>query len=395
MERHPWITLKASLDGNVFTKFNQSLFPPAFGDDLRPYYITIVGRKSKAKLLQHIYAAAGPKCAHNQVCLWSSSRFHTGQTAVVVIDCELAHASAVLASNKPAGTADSWLFQSDTADSTTSTNFGAILCDRVLAPFSSVVCYFVSNLGGQKAVAHLLASQAVSRPASDLSALPRILLVVETSSDTFDEILAESRALTLLSQAMQTLKEYSGLDAVQVDIYSHFKDIKILGLKSCMTASKRASALKKRLLTMSRQPIGSHSAEHFSIRHFKALSKQALGHLCLKRDVPFSFVDTSRPHGFSSEGFESCLRDCLDQMPSQAWLWHFVAPLVASALLLSLYPPKSHSRGSFSHFSDNADLLQGLRQFSYSPTSSKQLVNPLSLITLLNRTFRRSLLTQS
>jgi hypothetical protein len=30
-------------------------------------------------------------------------------------------------------------------------------------------------------------------------------------------------------------------------------------------------------------------------------------------------------------------------MPSQSWLWHFAAPIIASALLLSSYPPRSHS----------------------------------------------------
>ncbi|EOA89665.1 uncharacterized protein SETTUDRAFT_37330 [Exserohilum turcica Et28A] len=32
-------------------------------------------------------------------------------------------------------------------------------------------------------------------------------------------------------------------------------------------------------------------------------------------------------------------------MPSQAWLWHFAAPLIASALLLASYPPGAHRVG--------------------------------------------------
>jgi hypothetical protein len=31
-------------------------------------------------------------------------------------------------------------------------------------------------------------------------------------------------------------------------------------------------------------------------------------------------------------------------MPSQAWLWHFAAPIIALALLLASYPPNSHSK---------------------------------------------------
>ncbi|RAQ98955.1 FabD/lysophospholipase-like protein [Stemphylium lycopersici] len=34
-------------------------------------------------------------------------------------------------------------------------------------------------------------------------------------------------------------------------------------------------------------------------------------------------------------------------MPSQAWLWHFAAPLIASALLLASYLPNAHNYFDF------------------------------------------------
>ncbi|KAI0570086.1 hypothetical protein Alg215_11272 [Pyrenophora tritici-repentis] len=81
----------------------------------------------------------------------------------------------------------------------------------------------------------------------------------------------------------------------------------------------------------------------FSYTHFQALTKQALSHMSSDSTTGFHFASASRPRGFTTNLLEACLTDFLNQMPSQAWLWHFAAPLIASALLLSSYPPDAHS----------------------------------------------------
>jgi hypothetical protein len=82
----------------------------------------------------------------------------------------------------------------------------------------------------------------------------------------------------------------------------------------------------------------------FSYPHFQALAKQALSQISTDITKPLRFAGASRPRGFTTDLLEACLSDFLLQMPSQAWLWHFAAPLVASALLLASYPPNAHSK---------------------------------------------------
>ena len=77
---------------------------------------------------------------------------------------------------------------------------GLLLCDRVLLPFSNIVCYFITDLGGLREVSKLMAWQAVESPSSDLPVLPCILLVFEISLLTFDENIAELKSLALITE---------------------------------------------------------------------------------------------------------------------------------------------------------------------------------------------------
>lgn len=340
MEPRPWISCENSPGGIVLTKHDQSIFPRTLAD-VKPTYITMIGRKTKATLLAQILATRTPRPAHNQVYLCTTSRFQIDQTPVVMIDSEIHETLPNTAVTKsPANsTARSWKLELSEGK-----HLGSILCDRIFTPFSSVICFFASDLGGQKAVARWLALQTTTNPVSDLRNLPRVLVVVETTSATFDDILAESRFVTLVAQEMQILKEYKHLGEVHSTINQYFTDIKILGLKTTIAPARQAQALKQRLKTMSVRPRSwSGNFENFRLRHLDALSQQVLQNLC-SIDQPFSFAAASRPYGFSTDGFQSCLQDCLERIPSEAWLWHFIAPIVASALLLSSYPPGSHRK---------------------------------------------------
>jgi hypothetical protein len=224
-------------------------------------------------------------------------------------------------------------------------NFNAVLCGHVFAPFSSVICCFVSDLGGPEAVANWLAEQATSPRTSDLPTVPRVLLVIMTRSNTFDERIAANEAALLLQKAMQRLKHYNVVSDTKDEIQSHFASIEVLGLQSSLSTSSQARRLRTRLLAMSKAAMQERANMHtqFSYLHFQTLSKQLLDHVSSRVFSPFHFADVSRAHGFSTDYLQSCLTDFLAQLPSQAWLWHFAAPIIASALLLSSYPPQSHS----------------------------------------------------
>jgi hypothetical protein len=125
---------------------------------------------------------------------------------------------------------------------------GLLLCDRVLLPFSNIVCYFVTDLGGLREVSKLMAWQAIKSPSSDLPVLPRILLVFDTSLPTFDKNIAKSKYLALITEIIQNFKEYSKAEDVNIDLKAYFYSIRILGLNLSISLAKRLYAFRKRIL---------------------------------------------------------------------------------------------------------------------------------------------------
>ena len=77
---------------------------------------------------------------------------------------------------------------------------GLLLYNRVLLPFSDVVYYFVTDLGGLREVSKLIAWQAVKSPSSDLPVLPYILLVFNISLLTFNKNIAKLKSLALITK---------------------------------------------------------------------------------------------------------------------------------------------------------------------------------------------------
>jgi hypothetical protein len=120
--------------------------------------------------------------------------------------------------------------------------------------------------------------------------------------------------------------------------------IEVLGLHSCKSSALRAQALKRRLIAMCDMSTRERAnmLTQFSCSHFLSLAKHMLG--CFSNNTnDFQFAKATWARGFSTTLLESCLVDFLQQLPSQVWLWHVAAPIVASALLLSSYPPHAHS----------------------------------------------------
>jgi hypothetical protein len=339
----PWLTLTTSPGGNTLTCHEPPLHlqNTTVESCSKPSYITIVGKRSKSALLDQMLGDAASVPVHRDVYLWSSPQMRTGAGApLVIIDCGVQNSN-----QQPA---DSALINGTQTSKSLPIPFtesiNAMLCGTVFSPFSSVLCCVVSDLGGPKAVAKWLARQAALPKSSDLPTVPRVLLVVETTSETFDERIAAQKATVLLLQAMQRIKAYPSSCDAERAIRQHFGDIEVLGLRSSKSNSVRARRLKNRLLSMSEASMQERAnmSTQFSYSHFLVLSKQLLCNM--SSTGPFHFAEASRPSGYSAEHAQSCLTDFLQQLPSQAWLWHFAAPIIASALLLSSYPPHAHSK---------------------------------------------------
>ncbi|CAI6336998.1 unnamed protein product [Periconia digitata] len=296
--------------------------------------ITMIGRRSKATILENIIGVTS-FAVQQQIYLRSSSKLTLHHLPVLVADCDVSYRKITQAIN-PQLTSASWSIPA-------TENATAVFSSRVLAPFSGVVAYFVSDLGGPKSIVQWLAHQASLPPPTNLGMAPIVLLVVETTSDTFDESVAANRFLSQISDAIGSLEGVNELDAHKA-INQHFKQITVIGLRSFMANPMRAKVFKRRaigLLELASNYRRQLSVE-FEQRHFHTLARKAIDNLSENGFTTVCFANASRSHGFTLENFPSCLDDLLTQMPSATWLWHVVIPLVASALYLATYPPGSH-----------------------------------------------------
>jgi hypothetical protein len=127
-------------------------------------------------------------------------------------------------------------------------------------------------------------------------------------------------------------------------IHTCFHSIRVISLCP-MNTRERAKAIRLRLDIADTDARNSRTLTRtqFSYRHFKVFTRLMISHLC-KYESPFSFVKYSRPHGFDSTGLSRHLDNLLDSIQCEAWLWHFVIPLLASSLLLASYPHGSHCK---------------------------------------------------
>jgi hypothetical protein len=226
MDDAPWITFTNNHNGVTLTQNKRALHNAQHvcGKNTTPSFVTVIGRRSKATILEHMIGTS-LIAVQQQVYLRASPELRINETPVVFIDCDVSRGAANLPPNCDAATyVTSWEIPNVK-------NATATFSSRILAPFSGVIVYFVSDLGGPKGVTEWLASQAVSPPASDLPVLPRILLVMETNQDIFDENVEAGRVSAQLLDALRVLEPDHDIN-VQNAMKGHFHDITVIGLKS-------------------------------------------------------------------------------------------------------------------------------------------------------------------
>lgn len=124
------------------------------------------------------------------------------------------------------------------------------------------------------------------------------------------------------------------------DVFSSI-DMLFLGISN---RTVRAEGLRKQMNSLSILHQHYTEAEKLSFRfsHIDAFMSGLISKFCEHPKDPFSFVWSSRPAGYTNSEFASHLSELLRISPSEAWLWHFLAPLVGAAIFLSSYPPGSH-----------------------------------------------------
>jgi hypothetical protein len=228
-----------------------------------------------------------------------------------------------------------------------SVDLGASICSRILLPMSNIVCIFASDFGGISGTARFIAKLIQDFYNHDLSGLfkPRLLVVASSQSTRLTEAELESRMISIIRDQLCNDEDKD----TESLIYGVFHSLRTLILLPALHNSKeRAQFVRERLLIMNGDATESRISNRvlFSFSHVQSLCSSLIMHFCEEEDTAFSFISHSRPHGFSLGMLNEHLNSLLTMIPCEAWLWHFVIPLLASSLLLATYPPESHCKHS-------------------------------------------------
>lgn len=287
--------------------------------------------------------------AHHQINLFVESRSQRGDNPRIFIDCEMHRGQLSLGKQCDAGlqlkSGPLRRRQVAWAKDLQQEQIAHMLYGRVLAPLSSVICYFASDLGGVRGVARLIANQLLSGTLNRLhpEALPRVLVIVETTSYVFDSSIVEARLLEDMAATMAEIGH--GSKDLWPELLTHFHEVRVLGLQKHGSSGSRAKILRRRITAVSSSAHATRriSRSLLSTSHSYAFFGLLLNHFCHKQDL-FDFVRSSRASGFSLHYFPMHLKDLLGSVPAEAWLWHTVTPLVASTLFFASYPSGSHCK---------------------------------------------------
>lgn len=224
---------------------------------------------------------------------------------------------------------------------------GNMICGLGITPLCDTVCYFSMDLGGIRAVAASIAEHLLFTPSAEIpfSALPRVLVVVETMARSFDAHATEARILAMTEEIWRRSSSDT-CDGFASRLRAHYYDIRVIGLAKRNKPHQRCTQLRKRLNCIKREVQLSRLLAGFRYKrdHLFVFASKLIESVNPLHAEAFSFISTSRPSGFCSSGLASHLEDLISLVPSEIWLCHLVVPLLSSGLILATYPPGSHGK---------------------------------------------------
>lgn len=227
-------------------------------DRTTPNFVTFVGKRSKRLVLDHLLKAeignTGCSQAKN-ISICYNTNTSKADCPIVAFDCELQRNKNTEPITKSTGTVRNLSWSKGKRNAGLEKSITNLLVGSVLAPFSSVMCYFSSDLSGLKGVADLLAQQAVQESPSDKTPglSPRCLVIYESNNKDFDACKVEQNLLLRLYEAMKSLKEYSSVDEIETDISTHFHSIRVFGVQKSWDVLFCVKALRSRLKVLFRE----------------------------------------------------------------------------------------------------------------------------------------------
>jgi hypothetical protein len=347
-----WLSLAASRASATISEYEHAFDRLNLPPSSCPSLTVMIGRKTKSELL-HGLVERGSKDMmprmHGQAYLYADKSSKT-EAPTIYVDYELqswdhAQPNELAGVGLPQKHTIDLFAQSEEAWSRR--RVGNMICGRGIAPLCDTLCYFSMDLGGIRAVAASLAEHMSQKPSTDIpfSALPRVLVVVETMARNFDSHATEARVLAVTEEIWRRSAP-DARDSFTTRLRSHYYDVRVIGLAKRTKPQQKCAQLRKRLLCIRREVHLSRVASGLRYKrdHMFAFASKLIESVISVHAEPFSFVTASRPSRFCSIGLASHIEDLISLIPSEIWLCHLVVPLLSSSLILATYPPGSHGK---------------------------------------------------
>ena len=347
-----WLSLAASRASATISKFDHAFDSLNLLSSSYPSITVLIGKKTKSELLRELVEGGSrDRMArlHGQVYLYADKSSKTDAPAIYV-DYELqswdhAQASEHTGVGVPQKHTIDLFAQGEEVWSRR--RVGNMICGRGIGPLCDTLCYFSMDIGGIRAVAASLAEHISQKPSTDtpLSALPRVLVVVETTARNFDSHATEARILALIEEIWRRSSP-DAVDSFTSRLRAHYYDVRVIGLAKRNRPQQRSVQLRKRLQRITREVHLSRAAcgLRYKKDHVFVFASKLIASAFSLHAKPFSFIAASRPSRFCSSALASHIEELISLIPSEIWLCHLVVPLLSSSLILATYPPGSHSR---------------------------------------------------
>ncbi|KAI9893033.1 MAG: hypothetical protein M1814_000917 [Vezdaea aestivalis] len=226
------------------------------------------------------------------------------------------------------------------------------LCAKVLGPLANVFCYFACDMGGLRGVALRLAVWLSMPATSDApgATLPRVVVIVESSSANYKSAGAKKRLLTMLSEELVNILGRVEHQLVQQHIDRHINDISIYPMtkaaaspdgsagESCETVASHLRAVAAEV-----QVLREAASFSFKCKHFVSFLAAACGHISTPSNKPFEFASATRGTYEVSATMSAHIAEWISLQPSSLAVSSLAVPVLASALLMDCRPPGMHS----------------------------------------------------
>ena len=357
------MTLRAGLRDLILQEHHRTYGPFdnfIFPDEQSPQLIGLIGASTKTQVMKTMrFGTRTQESISGEIHLRVDSDGFKDESPRIYADCELHNFSTIPKTSTEKTPGDisrrPLMWHRGISQALDPATLGSLVYSKLIAPFSTLICFFADDFGGLGAISELLAlwlTSFDSQP-SDLpsSTYPRVLVLTRQDDPArFDE--EKATKSFMLDIAREAEKKYGILGGavgrlrkgeLEQLLGVRFGGIRVVATPALGSARRQWKELRNRILGESNevQLRRREALVAFSVHHFKSFFHLASDHFCSDIVSPFSFVRASRVHNPVPTEFASHLTTFLKSVkPSQ--LLNFAVQVIASALVFDSYPSGMH-----------------------------------------------------